>query len=67
MEDLFGCPEMIPDEINVVLDKYDPDNLSYSKLKNMLAECEQIGYTFEYCLDAVPYNLRKMPHWAIKK
>lgn len=60
MVDLFKHFDLIPDEINIILDKYDPDNLSYSDLKNMLAECEQKGYTFEYYLDAVPYDLRKI-------
>jgi hypothetical protein len=56
--DLFETPELIPDNVRAVLDSYlEP---TYETLGLMLDECEELGYTFDYYLDAVPYDLRKI-------
>lgn len=61
MTDLFQHPDQWPTELANVLDKYmEESELDYSQLANMQRECEAIGYTFEYELDAVPFNLRKI-------
>jgi hypothetical protein len=57
--DLFDHPELIPQSVQDVLEKYGSD-LSYIDLENMLKEVEALGYTFEYYLDATPYNLQKI-------
>lgn len=56
--DLFDTPELIPNEVQEVFEKYGCD-LSYEDCNNMLKEVEALGYTFEYYLDATPYNLQK--------
>lgn len=60
--DLFETPELIPLNVQAILERYteDGDELSYTELAAMHAECEAVGYTFEYYLDAVPYGLRKI-------
>ena len=56
--DLFETPELIPENVRAVLDSYlEP---TYETLGLMLDECEELGYTFDYYLDAVPYDLRKI-------
>ena len=58
--DLFETPELLPKQIQSFLDNYELDCMTYSDCKNMLLEIELLGYTFEFGLDAVPYNLRKI-------
>jgi hypothetical protein len=56
--DLFETPELIPDNVRAVLDSYlEP---TYETLGLMLDECEELGYTFDYYIDAMPYDLRKI-------
>ena len=59
MKDLFETPELIPDEVQAVLETFneDSDN-SYFELDRILCEIEPLGYTFDYYLDAEPYGLR---------
>jgi hypothetical protein len=58
--DLFKAYEQQPKELQSILSKYDLDALSYEDCKQMLKEVEAIGFTFEYYLDAQPYNLHKL-------
>jgi len=56
--DLFETPELLPDNIKAILDSFDCETLSYSDCEMMLAQMEKLGYTFEFGLDAIPFNLR---------
>ncbi|MGV6816144.1 MAG: hypothetical protein ACWA44_02605 [Thiotrichales bacterium] len=58
--DLFEQYEQIPANIQAVLDQYDLEGMSYGECKSLLSVVEALGYTFEYDLDAEPYNLRKV-------
>lgn len=59
--DLFETPELIPDNVRAVFDRYcDGDDLSYETIFKLHTEIELLGYTFDYYLDATPYNLRKI-------
>ena len=48
-------------ELQNIVAKYSPDNdqISYIELDNMLHDFKKAGYTFEYWLDAIPFNLKK--------
>ena len=58
--DLFEHYELIPNNIQEILDKYEQDfqDGNYEGLANALKEVEQEGYTFEYYLDGQAYALR---------
>lgn len=59
MKDLFETPELIPSEVQAILETFDEDSPNtYLELDRMLQELEKIGYTFDYYLDAEPYGLR---------
>lgn len=59
--DLFEHPDSLPDEVRDIILAYgEDDDMSYEQCRNMLAEVQACGYTFEYYLDAVPYSLRKI-------
>lgn len=60
MSDLFETPELIPENVQEILDTFDDDKNGYLELKRILDELEPLGYTFDYGLDAVPYELRKI-------
>lgn len=58
--DLFEDYKNIPPELQKVLDKNDNNLMGgdYRGLEKALKEVEKIGYTFDYYLDGVPYDLR---------
>ncbi|SHF40585.1 hypothetical protein [Chryseobacterium sp. OV279] len=60
--DLFEDYELLPEELKAVCDKWqgkeEHGGLGYNDCKNFQKECEAIGYTFDYGLDAVPIDLR---------
>jgi len=58
MKDLFEMPKLLPMQILVLMDDYDLDCMSYADCEKLLSEMEENGYTFDFGLDAVPYNLR---------
>jgi hypothetical protein len=68
--DLFEHPELIPEPVSEILNRFqeesDGDELSYEQLRLMLDAVHNEGYTFEYGLDAVPYGLRPV-HVALEE
>jgi len=60
--DLFEDYESIPKNVQKILDKYEEGLMDgdYVILKKAHNELEKIGYTFEYYLDGVGYDLRKI-------
>jgi hypothetical protein len=67
VEDLFQLyhdnPKILSMEMLDLLNKYEDecdDQLTYEQCKTLLEESEKLGYTFDYGLDVVPFNLRKI-------
>jgi len=61
--DLFEHPELIPKEVKDVLESYEQqaiDGFTYEDLANLQKAVEAVGYTFDYYLDAEPFNLIKL-------
>jgi hypothetical protein len=59
MKDLFETPELIPQDVQAILETFNEDAPNtYTELDRMINELEAIGYTFDYFLDAEPYGLR---------
>ncbi|MDV3704703.1 hypothetical protein CMU55_09275 [Elizabethkingia anophelis] len=60
--DLFEDYEHIPEELKAVCDKWQQkamyEGLDYNDCAIFQEECEAIGYTFDYGLDADPFDLR---------
>ena len=61
MADLFDTPDLIPNEVAEILNSFneDTDN-TYFELGRLQKQLEKIGYTFDFYLDAQPYNLRRL-------
>ena len=49
--------DQMPKPVRAIIAKLDGDQ-SYSELTQMVAELERHGYTFDFYLDAEPYDLR---------
>lgn len=60
MKDLFEYPELLPQEVHDILDKYCEMDTTYENCNTLIDELRSIGYTCEYGLDASPYNLTKL-------
>lgn len=59
MKDLFETPELIPSDVQAILESFDEDAPNtYLELDRIMNELEVLGYTFDYGLDAEPYGLR---------
>jgi hypothetical protein len=58
MKDLFETPEVLPIEIIDLINEFSEYNTTYEDCEIFLKKCLKIGYTFEYGLDAIPYNLQ---------
>jgi hypothetical protein len=55
---MFETPELIPSDVQAILDTF--DDFTYQELDRIKDELQTVGYTFDYGLDAEPYNLRKL-------
>lgn len=60
MQDLFETPGKIPQEVNVILDKYRAGEYTYPECAQLQNELQKVGFTIDYYLDAIPYNLREV-------
>jgi len=59
MKDLFETPELIPSDVQEILESFDEDTPNtYQELNRLVDELSKVGYTFDYYLDAEPYGLR---------
>jgi len=59
--DLFESVDTLPQEVQDIINKYQDDwEPTYENCRSMLKELEAVGYTFDYYLDAEPYDLRKI-------
>jgi hypothetical protein len=60
MEDLFEYPEQWPANLRVLLLAYTTKEQNYSNLKQLENDLLKIGYSIEYGLDCIAYNLQKI-------
>jgi hypothetical protein len=59
MKDLFETPELIPSDVQAILESFDEESPNtYVELDRLVNELEVIGYTFDYFINADPYGLR---------
>ena len=59
INDMFKTPSLIPHDVAFILNNYN-DSEDYEMLDKCIKELNKIGWTFDYGLDAVPFNLRKL-------
>lgn len=57
--DLFEHMDKLPVLVRNVLNKYENAE-SYTDLHKMGKELKQLGYSFDWGLDAIPYNLKQL-------
>lgn len=62
--DLFENYELQPENLSKICKKWslkhEKKPLGYKGLKKFLKDVESIGFTFDYGMDASPYDLRKI-------
>jgi len=56
--DLFENPELLPIEVQEILQKYSSSENDYESCDKLLNELKEYGYEFEFYLDAEPYDLK---------
>lgn len=60
MEDLFETLHLLPREVQECINTFSGKENTYNNCSILLRELKKLGYTFDYNLDAEPYNLRKI-------
>ncbi len=60
MPDLFEYPETWPANLRAILARYLTKEQNYTNLKQLENELLKIGYSIDYGLDCVAYNLQKI-------
>jgi len=59
MQDLFEFPGRWSKQLLELMNAA-TESPTYQELEQLQKECRAIGYTFEFGLDAVPFNLKKI-------
>jgi hypothetical protein len=60
MQDLFESPELWPANLRAILARYMTKEQTYTNLIRLENDLFKIGYSIEYGLDCVAYNLQKI-------
>jgi hypothetical protein len=63
-KDLFEHPNELPENVKAILRRYNDleteNGIQYTDLMQMGKEMAVNGYSFDFYLDCVPYNLKKI-------
>ena len=60
MNDLFEYPELWPAKLRAILATYLAKEQTYTNLINLEKDLLKLGYSIEYGLDCMAYNLKKI-------
>lgn len=60
MKELFESLEAFPENVREVIDKYSKEDFTYETCRQLIRELLPLGYTFDWYLDAIPFNLRTL-------
>lgn len=63
-KDLFETPSELPKKVQSILSRYNDleieKGIQYADLVQMGKEMANYGYSFDFYLDCIPYNLQKI-------
>lgn len=59
MKDLFECYNTLPMSVQEVLHKHSEMDNDYQNCEDLIKELNEVGYTCDYGLDGIPYELKK--------
>jgi hypothetical protein len=60
MNDLFETPNLWPSDLKALLVSYMTKEQTYANLMQLEKDLFKLGYSIEYGLDCVAYNLQKI-------
>jgi hypothetical protein len=64
MKDLFETPKKLPKKVQAILSRFNDleieKGIEYTDLIKMGKELAYFGYEFDFYLDCIPYNLKKV-------
>jgi hypothetical protein len=60
MQDLFEYPELLPVNLRAILARYFAKDSTYENLIQLETELLSVGYSIEYGLDCIAFNLQKI-------
>lgn len=60
MQDLFDTPELLPAEVRETVDTLCHNSMTYEGCEKLVSELNKLGYTCDYYLDAIPFDLQKL-------
>ena len=59
-KDLFENPQNLPLKVQMLLDEFNVQDKSYNACEKLKTSLQEIGYTFQFGLDAKPFNLQEI-------
>lgn len=60
MQDLFEYPELWPENLRAILARYFKKDSTYENLIQLESDLLRAGYSIEYGLDCIAFNLQKI-------
>jgi hypothetical protein len=60
MKDLFEYPELLPANLRALIFAYIAKDQNYTNIIQLQRDLFKIGYSIEYGLDCMAYNLQKI-------
>lgn len=60
MKDLFESYETLPMNVQEVLSKHSEMENDYQSCDELIKDLNEVGYTCDYGLDGIPYELKKL-------
>jgi hypothetical protein len=67
MKDLFEQYETLPQEVKVILAKFQKSENDYKDCQLLVEELNEVGYICEFGLDAIPFNLSVLNSFSGEK
>ncbi len=59
-QDLFETPELLPFEVLDIMMQFDENGSRYEECESTVKKLNAVGYTCEYGLDGILYNLTEI-------
>jgi hypothetical protein len=67
MKDLFEHYETLPQEVKDIIDAFNEKETTYPVCEDLINALEEVGYTCEYDLEGVPFNLSVLNSFSGEK
>jgi hypothetical protein len=58
--DLFNDFDNLPDDVKIIINDFNQSDNDYINCQELVDKLNKVGYTCEFGLDSIPFNLTKI-------